>query len=237
MASVSAFYKYLRKKRIIKEDPMEFIDRPKKDTDIMTQTFLTREQVTLMREKLQENVADNGYKAKELQLYALLSLSTMARVNAVAHIRWEQIDFDNRIIKISFAATSMLSHSFVLTKEKIDEMIRVGYDFTMEKLSTFFANGIEDLDYIYKTIEETKLFQLHAQEESRSLMNVTFRTGDADLDKKFVAAAAKRGLVSLGGHRKVGGMRASIYNAMPVEGVEKLCAFIKEFDEKCGEID
>jgi phosphoserine aminotransferase len=66
---------------------------------------------------------------------------------------------------------------------------------------------------------------------------VTFRTGDADLDKKFVAAAAKRGLVSLGGHRKVGGMRASIYNAMPVEGVEKLCAFIKEFDEKCGEID
>lgn len=98
MASVSAFYKYLRKKRIIKEDPMEFIDRPKKDTDIMTQTFLTREQVTLMREKLQENVADNGYKAKELQLYALLSLSTMARVNAVAHIRWEQIDFDNRVI-------------------------------------------------------------------------------------------------------------------------------------------
>ncbi len=89
---------------------------------------------------------------------------------------------------------------------------------------------------LYKTIEETKIFQLHAQAESRSLMNVTFRTADAELDKKFVSEAAKRGLVSLGGHRKVGGMRASIYNAMPMEGVEKLCAFIKEFDEKGGEI-
>ena len=49
----------------------------------------------------------------------------------------------------------MLSHSFILTREKIDEMIRVGYDYTTEKLKTYFANGIEDLDYIYKTIEES----------------------------------------------------------------------------------
>ena len=91
-------------------------------------------------------------------------------------------------------------------------------------------------DLLYKAIEETKIFQLHAQKDSRSLMNVTFRTGDADLDKKFVAAAAERGMVSLAGHRKVGGMRASIYNAMPVEGVEKLAAFVKEFDAKGGEI-
>ena len=89
---------------------------------------------------------------------------------------------------------------------------------------------------LYDTLEQTKLFQLHAQKESRSLMNVTFRTGDVDLDKKFVAAAAARGMVSLGGHRKVGGMRASIYNAMPMEGVEKLAAFIREFDEKGGEV-
>ncbi len=91
-------------------------------------------------------------------------------------------------------------------------------------------------EILYRAVEETKLFQLHAQKESRSLMNVTFRTGDADLDKKFVAAAAERGMVSLAGHRKVGGMRASIYNAMPVEGVEKLAAFIKEFDAAGGEI-
>ena len=68
--------------------------------------------------------------------------------------RFENEYFDDRIIKISFAATSMLSHSFILTNEKIDEMIRVGYDFTMEKLSTYFANGITDLDYIYKVIED-----------------------------------------------------------------------------------
>ncbi|MBR2616313.1 MAG: 3-phosphoserine/phosphohydroxythreonine transaminase [Clostridia bacterium] len=89
---------------------------------------------------------------------------------------------------------------------------------------------------LYKAIEETKLFHLHADKDSRSLMNVTFRTGDADLDKKFVAAAAARGMVSLAGHRKVGGMRASIYNAMPVAGVEKLAAFIKEFDAADGNV-
>ena len=91
-------------------------------------------------------------------------------------------------------------------------------------------------EILYQAIEETKLFHLHAHKDSRSLMNVTFRTDDPELDKKFVAAAAERGMVSLAGHRKVGGMRASIYNAMPVEGVEKLAAFIKEFDEKGGEI-
>lgn len=90
MSSLSAFYKFLRKKRIITENPMEFIDRPKKDTDIAVQTFLTANQVELMRKKLIE------YDNLELQLYALFSLSTMARVNAVAHIKWEQIDYEIR---------------------------------------------------------------------------------------------------------------------------------------------
>lgn len=96
MSSVSAFYKFLRKKKIITENPMEFIDRPKKDTDIAIQTFLTQEQVDLMREKLKEyrNIGKSG--ARELQLYALFSLSTMARVTAVSSIRWEQIDFEGR---------------------------------------------------------------------------------------------------------------------------------------------
>lgn len=95
MSSISAFYKYLRKKKLISENPMEFIDRPKKDVDVVVQTFLTEEQVALMKEKLQEYV-DNGGML-ELQVYALFSLSTMARVNAVANIRWEQIDFENRV--------------------------------------------------------------------------------------------------------------------------------------------
>lgn len=69
--------------------------------------------------------------------------------------QFENAYFDNRIIKISFASKSMLSHSFILSQKKIDEMIRVGYEFTKEKLSTVFANGISDLDYIYKSIEES----------------------------------------------------------------------------------
>lgn len=97
MSSISAFYKFLRKKRIITENPMEFIDRPKKGVPIITQTFLTKEQVELMREKLLEYKATGRVNANEYQLYALFSLSTMARVNAVANLRWEQIDFDGRV--------------------------------------------------------------------------------------------------------------------------------------------
>ena len=62
-------------------------------------------------------------------------------------------------------------------------------------------------------------------------MNVTFVTGDKDLDAKFVKESTAAGFVNLKGHRSVGGMRASIYNAMPVEGVEKLCEFIRYFDQ------
>ncbi|MBO5104077.1 MAG: 3-phosphoserine/phosphohydroxythreonine aminotransferase, partial [Ruminococcus sp.] len=66
--------------------------------------------------------------------------------------------------------------------------------------------------------------------EDRSLMNVPFVTGNDELDKKFVAEATEAGFVNLKGHRTVGGMRASIYNAMPVEGVEKLVDFMKKFE-------
>jgi site-specific recombinase XerD len=97
MSSISAFYKYLRKKRIIAENPMEFIDRPKNDTDIITQTFLSQEQVDLMREKLQDYINKEKHNGKIYQLYALFSLSTMARVNAVANLKWDQVDFENRI--------------------------------------------------------------------------------------------------------------------------------------------
>jgi site-specific recombinase XerD len=92
MSSISAFYKFLRKKKLVKENPMEMIDRPRKDTDIVEQTYLSQEQVALMRDKLIEN------KDTQLELYANLSLSTMARVNAISNIRWEQIDFDKRKI-------------------------------------------------------------------------------------------------------------------------------------------
>ena len=81
-------------------------------------------------------------------------------------------------------------------------------------------------------MENSSIFQLHAAVDSRSDMNVTFRTGNEELDKKFVAEAAALGLVNIKGHRLTGGMRASIYNAMPVEGVEKLRDFIIQFDKE-----
>ena len=79
---------------------------------------------------------------------------------------------------------------------------------------------------LYDTIDSSRLFHCHAEKGSRSGMNVTFRTGDEALDAKFIAEATQAGFVNLKGHRKTGGMRASIYNAMPAEGVEKLCDFI-----------
>lgn len=92
IASISAFYKFLRKKKFIKENPMEFISRPKKGLPVVVQTFLTKAQYELMREKL--------YEQDDLQLltYALFSISTMARVTAVSSIRWDQIDFEERVV-------------------------------------------------------------------------------------------------------------------------------------------
>ena len=79
-------------------------------------------------------------------------------------------------------------------------------------------------------MDNSKLFKGTVEKDSRSLMNVPFVTGDKDLDAKFVAEAAKAGLVNLKGHRTVGGMRASIYNAMPMEGVDALIDFMKKFE-------
>ena len=83
---------------------------------------------------------------------------------------------------------------------------------------------------LYDYLDESKLFKGTVVKEDRSLMNVPFVTGDADLDAKFVAEAKAAGFENLKGHRTVGGMRASIYNAMPIEGVEKLVEFMKKFE-------
>ena len=76
------------------------------------------------------------------------------------------------------------------------------------------------------------MFKGTVRKEDRSLMNVPFVTGDADLDAKVVKEATEAGFTNLKGHRSVGGMRASIYNAMPIEGVEKLVEFMKKFEEE-----
>lgn len=90
MSSISAFYKFLRKKKLIKESPTEFLERPKQGQPVVKQTFLTVEQVDMLREKL------TAHGDVQLQAYIFFGLSTMARVNAMAHLKWEQIDLDER---------------------------------------------------------------------------------------------------------------------------------------------
>ena len=85
---------------------------------------------------------------------------------------------------------------------------------------------------LYGFLDASKLFRGTVEPQDRSLMNVPFVTGDEELDKKFVKAAEAEGFVNLKGHRSVGGMRASIYNAMPTEGVEKLVAFMEKFEKE-----
>ena len=87
-------------------------------------------------------------------------------------------------------------------------------------------------DLLYGYLDESRLFTPTAEKSSRSYMNVDFVTGDKELDAEFVKEAEAKGLCGLKGHRMIGGMRASIYNAVPYEGVEALVAFMKEFEEK-----
>ncbi len=89
----------------------------------------------------------------------------------------------------------------------------------------------EKAKLLYDYLDNSKYIAT-AEKSSRSMMNVTFRTGDKDLDALFVQEASNKGLVSIKGHRVVGGMRASIYNAMPKDGVKTLIEFMKEFENK-----
>jgi len=102
MSSIAAFYKFLRKKKLIDNNPTEFIDRPKKDTEIITQTFLTMDQVNQIYEELDKNISESKtmsgiHSALQLKCYAMFSLSTMARVTAISSVKWNQIDFDQRV--------------------------------------------------------------------------------------------------------------------------------------------
>ena len=88
MSSISALYIFLKKKRLTRENPVELLDRPTSAKPVVVQTYLTTEQVALMKEKLKE------HGDLQLEVYALLSLSTMGRVNAISNVKWKQIDFE-----------------------------------------------------------------------------------------------------------------------------------------------
>jgi len=90
----------------------------------------------------------------------------------------------------------------------------------------------EKAKLLYDCIDNSSLYKGTVDKYDRSIMNVNFKTGNEELDKKFIKEATERGLVNLKGYRTVGGMRASIYNAMPVEGVKALVEFMKEFEAK-----
>ena len=102
----------------------------------------------------------------------------------------------------------------------------------MGGLSAMKERNEKKAKILYDFLDQSTLFKGTVEKKDRSLMNVPFVTGDADLDAKFVKEAKEAGFENLKGHRTVGGMRASIYNAMPIEGVEKLVEFMKKFEEE-----
>ena len=106
----------------------------------------------------------------------------------------------------------------------LDWLMDIGGVEEMQRIKTKKAK------ILYDVLDASKMFHGTALPEARSDMNVTFRTGDEELDAKFVKEATAAGFVTLKGHRLVGGMRASIYNAMPMEGVEKLADFMRKFE-------
>ena len=103
---------------------------------------------------------------------------------------------------------------------------------SMGGLEGMKAHNEKKAGILYDFLDNSKMFRGTVVKKDRSLMNVPFVTGDEALDAKFVKAAEAAGFVNLKGHRTVGGMRASLYNAMPIEGVERLVDFMKKFEEK-----
>lgn len=136
MSSISAFYKFLRKKKLIKESPTEFLERPKQGQPIVKQTFLNVEQVEKLREKLTE------YGDTQLQAYILFGLSTMARVNAMAHLRWEQVDLDERMCTDVLEKEGKIVDLYFSTE--VEELLRKMKAEREEK-------GIDDYGWVWYT--------------------------------------------------------------------------------------
>ena len=115
-------------------------------------------------------------------------------------------------------------------------IINLVYKWLKEKggLETMQQENEEKAKLLYDAIDSTEFYRGHADPDSRSIMNVTFRLPSEDLEKKFATEATAAGMDGLKGHRSVGGIRASIYNAFPREGCEALVEFMKEFEKKNG---
>ena len=99
-------------------------------------------------------------------------------------------------------------------------------------VAAVYENNVKKAAILYDYLDSSSFFKATAKKEDRSLMNIPFVTPSKDLDAQFVKEAAENGFVNIKGHRLVGGMRASIYNAMPNEGIEKLVAFMRDFEAR-----
>lgn len=98
-------------------------------------------------------------------------------------------------------------------------------------VAAMHEKDVRKAEKLYKAIDESPIFKGTVREQDRSLMNVTFVTGDKDMDAEFIALAKENGMINLKGHRSVGGLRASIYNAMPEEGVDALVDLMKQYED------
>jgi phosphoserine aminotransferase len=103
---------------------------------------------------------------------------------------------------------------------------------TLGGLEAMKAHNEKKAQILYDYLDSSSLFRGTVVKEDRSLMNVPFVTDSEELNAKFIKEAQAQGFINLKGHRSVGGMRASIYNAMPIEGVQALVNFMKEFEDK-----
>lgn len=154
--------------------------------------------------------------------------------------------------------TVVIIDKSIVGRERPTTPLMLGYKLILEKNSVFNTppcyniymlglmlnwlkeqGGVEGIyevnqkkaELLYGTLDASKLFTAPAKPDARSDMNVVFRTSSDEMDQKFVNAAYEEGFVNVKGHKLAGGMRASIYNAMPLEGVQKLCTFIEKFDK------
>lgn len=130
-------------------------------------------------------------------------------------------------VKAASMFNTPATYGIYIAKLVFDHMLSLGGVEYFEKLNH------EKAKIVYDAIDNSKLFKAHVKPgKDRSLMNIPFFTDSEDLNKKFLKEAEAAGLVTLKGHRSVGGMRASIYNAMPIEGCKKLADFIAKFDRE-----
>lgn len=139
------------------------------------------------------------------------------------------LDFCPTMLKWSTQAKNNSLYNTPPTFAIYVAMLNLRYIKKLGGLSAMQKINEEKANLLYDYIDSTDFYTNNVNKADRSMMNVPFVTANAELDKKFIAEAAKEGLVSLKGHKLVGGMRASIYNSMPREGIVKLIAFMKEF--------